>query len=183
MARVCSEYLQYCERGVAGRTLSAGHRDGATWVLNDLCRYCGALEVAALTKAHVQTWIADHPRWVSPATHRSVLAIVLAAFNYAQENFAVPSPLRGLKKPRAQPRLQSFSKEDEAALYAATDEPFRDFLFAAIHTGLRPFCELARLKAEDVVEAERGLMWRVYSSKTQKTRSDRRQLAFPISDN
>jgi hypothetical protein len=27
VAKVCSEYLQYCERGVANNTLSKGHRD------------------------------------------------------------------------------------------------------------------------------------------------------------
>jgi integrase len=43
-------------------------------------------------------------------------------------------------------------------------------LFAAIHTGLRPFCELAKLTADDVEESGRGMMWRVYSSKTKKTR-------------
>jgi integrase len=41
---------------------------------------------------------------------------------------------------------------------------------AAIHTGLRPFCELAQLTADHVEESERGMMWRVYSSKTKKTR-------------
>ena len=55
-------------------------------------------------------------------------------------------------------------------MYDATDKPFRDFLFAAIHTGLRPFCELARLTADHVEEMPRGMMWRVYSSKTKKTR-------------
>ena len=55
-------------------------------------------------------------------------------------------------------------------MYSATDEPFRNFLFAAVHTGLRPFCELAKLTADDVVETDRGMMWRVYSSKTKKTR-------------
>ena len=60
--------------------------------------------------------------------------------------------------------------DDEKAIYEATDECFRDFLFAAIRTGLRPFCELARLTADDVEETDRGMMWRVYSSKTKKTR-------------
>jgi integrase len=170
VARVCSEYLQYCEHGVANGTVSAGHRDGASWVLNDLCGYCGALPVARLKKGHIQTWIERHPRWKSPATHRSVLAIVLAAFNATERNFAVANPLKGLKKPASRPRLASFSREDEETLYQATDAPFRDFLFAAMHTGLRPFCELARLTAEDVEETGRGMLWRVYSSKTKKTR-------------
>ena len=37
-------------------------------------------------------------------------------------------------------------------------------------TGLRPFCELATITADDIEETPRGTMWRVYSSKTKKTR-------------
>jgi integrase len=170
VAKVCSEYLQYCQRGVANRTLSQGHKDGVTWILNDLCKYCGALPVTQLKKGHIQTWLNNHEGWRSPATHRSAIAIVLAAFNYVANNFGIDNPLQGLKKPQARPRLQSFTREEEEAIYGATDEPFRNFLFAALHTGLRPFCELAKMTADDVVETDRGMMWRVYSSKTKKTR-------------
>jgi len=170
VARVCSQYIQYCERGVASDTISKGHRDNTVSWLNDLCGYCGRRPVAGLKKGHVQTWIDSHETWRSPATQRGVIAIVLAAFNRAEDMYGIPNPLKGLKKPRAQPRLQSFSEEDEKAMYEATEECFRNFLFAAIHTGLRPFCELARITADDVEEANRGMMWRVYSSKTKKTR-------------
>jgi len=60
VAKVCSEYIQYCERGAANKTLSHGHKDGAVWVLNDLCKYCGALPVAQIKKGHVKTWIDSH---------------------------------------------------------------------------------------------------------------------------
>src|SRR5436305_8523225 len=56
VAKVCSEYLQYCERGVANGTLSKGHRDTSSSMLNDLCRFCGALSVADLKKGHIKTW-------------------------------------------------------------------------------------------------------------------------------
>jgi integrase len=170
VAKVCSEYLQYCQRGVTAGTISEGHCRNATGWLNDLCAYCGALPVAKLKKGQIQTWMGRHAKWRSPATQRSVLSVVLAAFNRAEAMFGVASPLKGLEKPASQPRLQSFSREDEEALYGATEERFRDFLFAAIHTGLRPFCELARLSAEDVEETDRGMMWRVHASKTKKTR-------------
>jgi len=170
VAQVCSEYLQYCERGVANGTVSKGHRDGTDWMLNDLCKFCGALPVAQLKKGHIRTWMESHDGWKSPATHRSAVSIILAAFNYTQENHEIPNPLKGLKKPPSQPRLQSFSKEDEKLMYGAADKASRDFLFAAIHTGLRPFCELAKITADDVEENPRGMMWRVYSSKTKKTR-------------
>lgn len=170
VARVCSEYLQYCQRGAANGTVSRDHGDGAKYILNDLCRYCGALPVAQLKKGHIRTWIENHVNWKSPATHRSVISVVLAAFNYSQDNHEIANPLKGLKKPPSRPRLQSFTADDEKMLLAATDEPFRDFLFAAMHTGLRPFCELAKMTADDVEETPRGMMWRVYSSKTKKTR-------------
>jgi integrase len=170
VAKVCSEYIQYCERGVASGTISKGYRENTIWLLNDLCKFCGALPVAQLKKGHIRTWIESHPTWLSPATHRNAIADVLAAFNYVQENHDIINPLKGLKKPVGQPRLQSFSKEDEEALYKATDEPFRNFLFAAIHSGLRPYCELARMTAVDIEENSRGMMWRIYSSKTKKTR-------------
>jgi integrase len=162
--------LQYCERSLAAGSMSKGHRTGSIAFLNDLCSYCGALPVSELKKSHVQTWIEGHAGWRSQATHRSVIAIVLAAFNRAEELFDVPNPLKGLKKPPSQPRLQSFSPTEEQALYDATEECFRNFLFAAIHTGLRPFCELATITADHVEVSDRGMMWRVYSSKTKKTR-------------
>jgi integrase len=170
VAKVCSDYLQYCERGVANGSLSKPHRDSARWMLNDLCRFCGALPVRELKRGHIKTWMESHEGWKSPATYRGAIGIVLAAFNYSQDNHDIPNPLKGLKKPAAQPRLHSFSKEDEKALYQAVDKPLGNFLFAAIHTGLRPFCELAKITADDVEEVARGMMWRVYSSKTKKTR-------------
>ena len=170
VARVCSEYLQYCDRGVTAGNISADHRNAARHYLNDLCKYCGGLPVTQMKKAHVRTWVDGKTGWKSPATERTVLTIVIAAFNYSQDNHDIPSPLKGLKKPASKPRLHSLPAADEETLLAAVDPPFRDFLFAALHTGLRTFCELARLTAEDVEETARGMMWRVYASKTDKTR-------------
>ncbi len=169
VAEVCSGYIEYCEEGLKSGTISQGHRDCTVRYLNQLCEYCGALAVSQLKKGHIRLWVEGHPTW-APATQRNIIAVILAAFNYVQAMHAVSNPLRGLKKPPSQPRLHSLNDEDEAALLAATDECFRNFLFAAIRTGLRPFCELARLTADHVEETERGMMWRVYSTKTKKIR-------------
>jgi hypothetical protein len=163
VARVCSDYIQYCERGVPKGTTTAGHLRSATSWLNDLCAYCGALPVSQLKKGHISSWIETHESWRSTETHRGVISVVLAAFNRAEEMF-------GLKKPTPKPRLQSISPDDEKVIYANLEPQFRNFLFAALHTGLRPFCELAQLKAEHIEQTPRGMMWRVYSSKTKKTR-------------
>ncbi len=170
VARVCSEYLLHCERSVAAGLMTKKHLTLSTAFLNDLCGYCGALAVTELKKSHVQTWLESHAGWRSQATHRGVISIVLAAFNRAEELFDIANPLKGFKRPKAQPRLQSLSPEDERTLYDATEECFQNFLFACIHTGLRPFCELAKLTADHVEVSDRGMMWRVYSSKTNKTR-------------
>jgi integrase len=170
VARVCSEYLVHCERAVAAGRMHPEHRLGVIRYLNELCRYCGALPVTELKRGYVSGWVDSQPTWRSPVTRRNVIAIILAAFNHVQNEHGVRNPLQGLKKPPSRPRLQSIAPEDEPLLYGATDEAFRDFLFAALHTGLRPYCELAKLTAEHVEETPRGMMWRVYSSKTKKTR-------------
>lgn len=170
VARVCSDYNQSCQKRAAKRIITDEYRDEVDRYLNEFCRYCGSLPAAELRNGHVQHWVESHPSWRSPVTQRNAMAIVLAAFNHAQEMHDVPNPLGGLKKPPPRPRMQSFTTEEEQLIYSATDEPFGDFLFAAIHTGLRPFCELARLTADDVAESPRGMMWRVYSTKTKKTR-------------
>jgi len=74
---------------VANGTMSKGHRDNAVAWLNDPCGYRGAMPVAELKKGHVKTWLEGHSTWQSTATHRSVVAIVLAAFNYAEEQYEV----------------------------------------------------------------------------------------------
>jgi hypothetical protein len=78
VAKVCSEYLQYCKRGEASGSISKGHHENSRWILNELCKYCGALAVAELKKGHIKTWIESHPKWKSPATHRSVISVTLA---------------------------------------------------------------------------------------------------------
>ncbi|MHC4400603.1 MAG: tyrosine-type recombinase/integrase [Planctomycetota bacterium] len=170
VAKVCSRYIEYCQRSLEADTISEGYRDEVVRYLNELAEYCGALPVSQLAKGHVQHWVESHPTWRSPVTRRNAITIVLAAFNHVRDVYDVGHRLKGLKKPPCRPRLHSFTEAEEGALYAATDEVFGNFLFAAIQTGLRPFCELARITADDVVETDRGMMWRVFSSKTRKTR-------------
>jgi integrase len=168
--RVCDTYLQYCAKSVEAGTMSANHYSTCLYTFRNLCRSCSELTLRQLKKQHIRAWTENQPGWKSPSTIRSVLKMVLAAFNYVQREHDVSHPLRGYKKPSPIARLQSFSAADEQALYQAANPAHRDFLFAAIHTGLRPFCELAKLQASDVETTTRGMMWHVYSSKTKKRR-------------
>ena len=170
VVKVCSEFIQNCKQRAANGSIVEEYRDEVIRYLNSLSEYCGALPVSQLKRGHVEYWIDSQATWRSPVTQRNAIGIVQAAFNFATESHGVQNPIRGLKKPPARPRLHSFDAEEESAIYGATDEPFADFLFAAVHTGLRPFCELAKLTARDVEETSRGMMWRVFSSKTKKLR-------------
>ncbi len=170
VAKVCSIYIENCEKRSRAGEISVEYEKEVRRFLQDLCEYCGALPLCDLRKIHVLHWVETHSTWKSSATRRFAIEAVMAAFNHAQNSYAVLNPLRGLTKPAQCPRLHSFNAEDERALYDATDEPFREFLFAAIHTGLRPFSELAQMTGNDVIESDRGMMWRVYASKTKKTR-------------
>ena len=170
VAQLCSEFLQHCEAKHRAGNLVAEYLEETRRTLNDWSSYCGALVASEVQKGHVEHWLNAHLSWKSPVTRRNVITIVLAAMNFAAAQHGIRNPIRGFKKPDHRPRLQSFSPEDEKAIYSATDKPFRDFLFAAIHTGLRPFCELAQLRIRDVIIEKQGMLWRVSSSKTKKVR-------------
>jgi len=170
VARVCSDYLVHCERVAAAGKLHPEHAKGVVRVLNEFSRYCGALPVAELKRGQVTEWVDSVPSWRSPVTRRNVLTTIISAFRYAESENGLRNPIKGLKKPGSRPRLHAITPEDERTLYAAVDREFRNFLFAAIHTGLRPFCELAKLQAENIEESPRGMLWRLRSSKTKKLR-------------
>ena len=53
---------------------------------------------------------------------------------------------------------------EKGLMFLEHGEAFRNFLFAALHTGLRPYCELAKLKPDYVVETPLGMMWRARAS-------------------
>jgi hypothetical protein len=94
VAKVCSEYIQHCEHRLAHSDMSRGHRDNSVRLLNDLCRYCGALPVSRVKKSHIRTWMDQHDGWKSRVTVRSAIAVVLAAFNYCHDNHDIPRTCR-----------------------------------------------------------------------------------------
>jgi len=53
VARVCSGYLEHCQRAVAGGRMHPEHRDNVVRYLNELCRYCGALDLTELKRGYV----------------------------------------------------------------------------------------------------------------------------------
>ena len=119
------------------------------WVL-ERSRLAGELK-----KGHVKVWIESHATW-SPATRRNVIAIVLAAFNYAQAMHDVPSPtsqISSRRRSRVSTRLTPGTRNCSSALRTSV---FGIFSSSPFRTGLRPFCELARLTGGEHMEETRA---------------------------
>jgi hypothetical protein len=45
---------------MAAGTIGPDHHAAVTYYRNDPCRFCGALPIAQLKKAHIRTWIDSH---------------------------------------------------------------------------------------------------------------------------
>jgi len=66
VARVYSDYLQYCDRGMASGRISKGRRYNAASWLNDLCGYCGRRGIVS----HRVRRIGDHRFGCDFGAHR-----------------------------------------------------------------------------------------------------------------
>ena len=157
VAKVCSEYLQYCERGVANGTISKGHRDNAVSLAQRSVRLLRRLAGRG-TQEGARQDLAGKPRRLAvagdaPQRHRHRAGRLQLCRGACTTSPTRSRASRSLRRSRGCTRSPRRTRKRS---YGATEERFRDFLFAAIHTGLRPFCELARMTADDVEENGRG---------------------------
>lgn len=177
VARVCDAYLGNRHRSANPEWASQVEK----W-LNDLCSYCGALNVSEFKKKHVRRWLQRHATW-NHNTQRNVIGSVIAAFNYCCKLDDLDiNPIAGYEKPSATPRVTSFTPEEEALLYETADTAQGLFIKACILTGARPYSELAKVTADHVVETSQGIYYlikartavRQYGHKSaKKTGNDR----------
>ncbi|MCP4785955.1 MAG: hypothetical protein GY903_10220 [Fuerstiella sp.] len=66
-------------------------------------------------------------------------------------------PMKGYPIPSPGKRVAPFTDEDLAELYAATDDYYADFVKLGSLTGLRSYCELAEITAENMIVSDRGV--------------------------
>jgi integrase len=127
--------------------------------LNDLCAYCGALNVSEFKKKHLRIWLQRHTTW-NHNSQRNVIGSIKAAFNFCCKFDDLDvNPVAGYQKPTATPRVIAFSPEEEQAMYDEADEAFGQFIKACILTGARPYSELAKITADHVVETPQGMYY------------------------
>lgn len=106
------------------------------------------LKGADLRPFHLYDWVDNQPTW-GPGYRHGCLRAVQRSFNWADEvGILKPSPIAKIKKPSPEQRTFVFTDEMLDKMLAATDEPFRQFLTAAIYTGARTF-EIRRVTAKE----------------------------------
>lgn len=109
IARVCDACLVDLHR-----TASPDWARQVQGWLNDLCGYCGALEVSEFKRRHLRNWLAGHSNW-SDNTKRNVIGSVKVAFNFCVKDGDIDvNPVAGYEKPTQVPRVTAFSPEDLA---------------------------------------------------------------------
>lgn len=114
------------------------------------------LPLSKITRAHVELWVAEMTdRGLAPGTVQTRLSNVRTVLNGAQRDHLIAvDPSRGVKAPRARrqsARLTVPTREEVAAIVAATDPAYRALTAAAAYAGLR-LGEAAALQRGDLLD-------------------------------
>lgn len=159
-AQVARAFLEDSKRENALDTYR-GHKQ----FLAGFMRHSGRVKIAALTPYMLNRWIAVHEGW-GDSTRRVAMNIVQACLNWgARMKFYKEHPLEKLKKPPAKSRDTFVNPEQQQRIlhHLRRHDPFRDFVFALVHSGCRP-SEVRRVTCADF-DAENG-MWKFAKHKT-----------------
>lgn len=138
VAEILDKYLDWCQKHRASRTFDWYH-DHIQSFLNNLAG-AASLAVTDLRPFHVIEWADKHEDW-SPAYRRGAIVAIQRPFNWAEELGYIPaSPIKKIKKPQPQRRESHITPEGFTTIAGryAEDDPFRDLLEFAWHSGCRP---------------------------------------------
>lgn len=136
---VFEKYLDWCQKHRAGRTYD-WYRDHIQDFINRKPE-AARLPVSALRPFHVIEWADSHGEDWSNAYRRGAIVAIQRPFNWAEElGYIDASPIKKIKKPQPQRRESHITPEDFASIASryTEDDPFRDLLEFAWHSGCRP---------------------------------------------
>ena len=136
---VLDKYLAWCQKHRAPRTYEWYHDHIQNFInhAGDLVRH----PAADLKPFHVVEWVDSHGDTWSNAYRRGAIVAIQRPFNWAEElSYIAHSPIKRIRKPKAQRREQLVSPEEwEKIKNHYTDgDPFRDLLEFSWETGCRP---------------------------------------------
>lgn len=122
----------------------------------------GNTPIDVLTKEQVRRWFDTHPR--SFKTRKNIHALLSAALARAVESGQIPTnAAKGVRAPKSVKKTRQnvfLSKEEAAALIAATPDYYRLFIRLLLGTGLR-YGEATALKPSDFTRISGELVVRV----------------------
>lgn len=135
VARVCDDFLDFCER-----QRSKGTYDWYANYLRNFVVHVGArLKVEDLTPQTVGDWISRNYGDLSASAQHAAARCVTRAMNWAvAERMIRQSPLVGYTKPAATSREGYVTPEQYALCLEHARDPFRDLLIFLWETGCRP---------------------------------------------
>ena len=172
----CQAYLKMAQAKLKPVTLR-----NRSIVIADFVRALGSKQVSDLTPSDVAGWLAAHD-W-NASTRQARAKNIHAIFRWCQRTARLidNNPVTGIAAELVQPlpREAWFDDQQQAELLAACDEHFRQFLRALLATGARPFSELAKITASNIVESPEGMRLRCGPRKRVKGTRPPRYLYVP----
>ena len=174
----CQAYLEMARAKLKPVTLK-----NRSLVITDFVRALGPKRVSELTPGDVAGWLAAHD-W-NASTRQARAKNIHAIFRWCQRTAKLidNNPVTGIAAELVQPlpREAWFDDKQQAELLAACDDHFRQFLRALLSTGARPFSELAKITASNIVESSEGMRLRCGPRKRVKGARPPRYLYVPKS--
>ena len=129
---------------------------------------CGQIPVADFRPYHVTRWV-DSRDWGEGTVYNG-RRTAFRVFSWAcEEGMLERNPLKGMKRPKPQPRQRALADDEYKAMIRATDSDFRLLLFALRETGARPK-EVRELTWDQVREDRWVLKEHKTAKKTRKPR-------------
>ena len=148
--------------------------------LQEFARSFGAMPVAALRVGgieKIERWLDAHKNW--NGCRPDVVGRIRRLFNWsAQQGYIPSSPVAGLKKPRYNVRVSTFSPEQIEAILAEANDFFARGFRMLLLTGCRPD-EICSLTDSDVHEDSSGLYLLVNHKNQRHTGKPRRVFLVP----
>lgn len=181
VAQVTAAYLKHCERQNRAGAFSTDHLKNTRGHLDKFVLFVGAAKAVDALKQHdLSAWLdKNEDRWKSVATRHNVVAAVIGAFRFAEEEelvdrcpFRTPRSLRGATvKPR-----RPATSDEYLTLFRAGSRCLKNALFFLRETGART-CEMREMLWTDITFGEHPCVT-LFAHKTARKTGKSRTIAL-----
>jgi integrase len=151
VADVVAFYLAHLEFRLATDEINAHTASDMRRELQRFSKSFGGQTVLECKRHDLTRWLQANPQWRSRDTIKRVLATIVGAFRWAEEEEFIPScPYRMPKKIPGKRGIRCEATVPEyVLLMRKASRPLRRALFFIAHTGVRP-CEMRELQVDEI---------------------------------